>query len=307
MRQVVDMVEKRGNQRFELPGGKDAVLLLHGLSGSPFEMTPLAKRLHAQGFTVSFPYIEGYGASRRKGDVPKTWDAWNAQVLELFDRLKDHYETVSVAGLCIGAVLALRLAHQRPGQIRSLGLLSTTLFFDGWALPFHKFLLPVADLIPLSSNLSYREHPPFGVKNERMRAFIANQMKRSANSVAGQATIPLVSIREAYRLGKVVRERISEITTPCLIVHALEDETASPKNARFIFDALPTENKKLVLLEDSYHMITLDNENQSVAHEVAAFFLSNLPSKLALADPSLRSHEAGTVDGLLQMDTRKCG
>jgi carboxylesterase len=298
MRQVVDMVEKRANQRFELAGGENAVLLLHGLSGSPFEMAPLAKRLHAQGFTVSFPYIEGYGALRRKAEVPARWTEWSTRVLELFDRMKDRYATVSVAGLCIGAVLALHLAHRRPGQIHSLGLLSTTLFFDGWALPFHKFLLPVANLIPLPANLSYRERPPFGVKNERMRAFIANQMKRSANSIAGQATIPLVSIREAYRLGQVVRKGISEISTPSLIVHALEDETAGPKNARFIFDALPTENKKLVLLEDSYHIITLDNENQRVAHEVGAFFLGNLSGKPAMAR---------TVDVPLQISGRKYG
>jgi hypothetical protein len=53
-----------------------------------------------------------------------------------------------------------------------------------------------------------------------------------------------------------------------------------------------------VLLEDSYHIITLDNENQRVAHEVGAFFLGNLSSKPAMAR---------TVDVPLQISGRKYG
>ena len=268
-------MDLRSSRCVELVGGDHAVLLLHGLSGSPFEMAPLGKHLHAHNFSVSIPYIPGYGAQRRAEDAPTIWEDWSAQALHLLDDLSARYKSVSVVGLCIGAVMALHLAQKRPHQVRSLGLLSTTMFFDGWALPFHKILLPISPFIPLPSGLSYSEGHPFGVKNDRVRAVIKAQMKRKAASIAGAAKIPLVAIREAYQFIKVVQKEIPKVISPCLIVHALDDETASVRNAHFVFDRLPHQNKKIVLLKDSYHMITLDNEKELVAHEVTAFVASN--------------------------------
>ena len=65
-------------------------------------MTPLAKRLHADGFSVSYPYIEGYGTLRRAGDIPTKWQDWNTRVIQLFDELKDSYENVFVGGCALG-------------------------------------------------------------------------------------------------------------------------------------------------------------------------------------------------------------
>jgi carboxylesterase len=255
-------------------------------------MAQLGKRLHAQNFSVTIPHISGYGAQRRAEDTPTKWEDWSARALHLLDDLSARYKSVSVVGLCIGAVMALHLAQKRPHQIRSLGLLSTTLFFDGWALPFQKILLPISRFIPLPAGLSFKEGYPFGVKNDRVREVIKAQMKRKGASIAGAAKTPLVAIREAYRFIKVVQKGIPTVSAPCLIVHALEDETASVKNAHYVFDTLRHQNKKILLLKASYHMITLDNEKELVAQEVAAFVASNCSANIEYNLPDRHSQLA---------------
>src|SRR6202171_117083 len=151
-------------QDITLPGGGDAVLLLHGLAGCPLEMRYLAKALHKRGFSVIVPYLSGYGCSGRATD----WQDWRNASLEILKRLKHDYRTVSVGGLCIGAVLAMSLAVEKSRDIVALSLLSTTLFYDGWSIPWYRFLLPLAYYTPLRHVYSYRERAAVGLRDERV-------------------------------------------------------------------------------------------------------------------------------------------
>ena len=55
------------------------------------------------------------------------------------------------------------------------------------------------------------------------------------------------------------------------MIHARDDEITTLDSVRRVFDALPVRAKELVVLEDSYHMITIDNERQRVAALLAGF------------------------------------
>lgn len=85
------------------------------------------------GYTVIIPLIPGYGYATGGGQSYRTADcqAWYRDVVQHFEQPKSTHQTVSVTGLCIGAVLALRLAIDRGDQIAALSLLSTTLEYDG--------------------------------------------------------------------------------------------------------------------------------------------------------------------------------
>ena len=129
----------------ELIAGEDAVLLLHGLAASPLEMRYLARALHRDGYSVHVPHLRGYGYG---GDAADSHE-WHARACTIFEQLKREYRTVSVGGLCIGAVLALSLAAEKGRDVAALSLLSTTLAYDGWSLPWYRFLLPLAYYTPL--------------------------------------------------------------------------------------------------------------------------------------------------------------
>jgi carboxylesterase len=250
-----------------------AVLLIHGLSGNPLEMQYLAKRLRKEGFATYTPHFEGYGFGERSDPFATgTWPQWRAQVLDHFDKLARNHQSVSVAGLCIGAVLALDLAAERPGQVAALSLLATTLFYDGWSLPWYQFLTPLAYYTPLRHRYSYRERHPYGVKNEALRKWIAREMSEKTTSIAGASSLPMTAVYQAKKLIRHVKRTMPSITAPALVIHAMEDDVASVRSAEFVLENIGSDGVDFVLLHDSYHMVTLDNEKDLVANETIRFF-----------------------------------
>ncbi|KQR78616.1 carboxylesterase [Burkholderia sp. Leaf177] len=249
-----------------LEGGDHSVLLLHGLSSSPLEMRFLARALHREGFTVAAPVLSGYSA----GTIEQRMEAWVAAAVEEFDALSRRYAHVSVCGLSIGAALALALAVKRPSA-QSVILLSVTLDYDGWAIPWYRFLLGWAYFTPLRSRWRYREQAPFGLRNEALRSKVARAMLKGDLSEVGPATISLPALHEASRLARKVRRDLQDVRMDCLIVHAIDDETSSPTNARFVSSHVASTFLRAIYLDDSYHMITSDNERETVAREVVMF------------------------------------
>ncbi|SHN39661.1 carboxylesterase [Duganella sacchari] len=260
-----------------LPGGDHAVLALHGLLGNPLEMQYLGKRLQKAGYTVVIPLIPGYGYATGAGQSYRTtnYQHWYEEVVRHFDELKARHKTVSVTGLCIGAVLALRLAMERGDEIAALSLLSTTLAYDGWSLPWYRFLLPLAYYTPARYLYAYHERHPFGLKNENLQRWIAREMKVSGSSAAGASRLSAEGIFQAHRLIKEVRRGLPQVRTPALIIHAEEDDVASTRSADLVESSISSTSRRKIILHDSYHIITLDNEKEIVADETVAFIDSH--------------------------------
>ena len=260
------------SQTYEKLGSSGhAVLLIHGLSGSPFEVMYLAKKLNAAGYTVRVPLLPGHGENvgRLSG---KRWQAWYEEVSAHFEDLSSKYKTVSVAGLCMGAVLALHLAAEKGARVRALSVMATTLFFDGWALPWYKFLMPLATHTPLKHFMSFKEREPFGVKNERLRERVAAGMKQDGSGIA-YSKMPMTSVREMQKLIAATKMGLHKIKTPTIILHAEEDDVASLRNADYLERYLGAAKVRRVTLRDSYHLITVDNDRDQVARETVAFFV----------------------------------
>jgi carboxylesterase len=247
-------------------GDSHAVLMLHGLSSSPLEMRYLARFLHAEGFTACVPVLDGYSA----GTVEQAMECWLDAATREYDALAERYERVSICGLSIGAALTLALAHRRP-QAQAVVLLSLTLAYDGWAIPWYRFLLGWAYYSPLRSRWRYRESAPYGLRNEALRAKIARAMQRNDFSEVGPSTISLPALHEASRLASSVRPQVRSIQNDCLIIHAIDDETSSPRTAHLVASTIGSAFLRTIYLDDSYHMITSDNEREIVARETALF------------------------------------
>jgi carboxylesterase len=257
----------------EQPAQSSAALLLHGLAGSPVEMHHLSRRLRHAGFTVHVPAIPGYAFGTRADPFDTgTWEQWVAYAGRAVDDLSARHGQVYVAGLCIGALIALRLAAERPGRIRALSLISTTLHHDGWATPWYQRAMRLAGHTPLRRHLKLRERHPYGLKNERLRARVARAMKTEGSSAAGAEFLPLAGMHQAHRLSAVVRRHISQVKTPSLVLHALDDDVASTRSAKFVARNLGTPEVRTVLYRESYHILTMDNDRDEVADETIGFF-----------------------------------
>jgi carboxylesterase len=252
-----------------------AVLLLHGLCSSALEVRLFARTLRSHGYHVVTPTLCGYtapGVDAGQRDVPPDFRRWIDDACAEFDRLVATGADVTICGVSLGATLALAVAAQRQATLRSLSLISTTLFYDGWNISRWNFLLPVAYYTPLGRLFHYREVPPYGVKNERVRTWIEGQLARGPLSSAGASTIPTASLREADRLIRHVKRSLPSVSTPTLMIHAIEDDVASLANVRYVQRHIASTVFSSVVVNDSYHMITLDNDRELAAFKTVQFF-----------------------------------
>ncbi|CAM5448021.1 alpha/beta hydrolase [Rhodanobacter lindaniclasticus] len=258
---------------FFLEGGRRGVLLIHGLTGTPMEMKLLGKGLHRAGFTVHGMQLAGHCGDA--DDLLATgWRDWYASVEHAADALRDKVDQLFVGGLSMGALLALKLAADRPGQVAGVGVYGATFRYDGWSIPRLarlSFMLPLLKKLGIGRDRSFMEQPPYGIRDERLRAQISSAMLGGDSAAAGLPGNPWYSLAEMYALAADVRRRLPQVNAPCLVAHASEDDVASVRNAELVMRGVsaPTE---LLLLDDSYHMITIDKQRRTLIERSASFF-----------------------------------
>lgn len=241
--------------------------MLHGLTGHPYEMKFLAKALNKSGFDTFVPVIVGH-CSGVEAVKQTTWQEWLNFALEQYDVLNQKYEEVYVAGLCLGAVLACAVAELRD-DVAGICSLSTTLFLDGWEIPWYKFLIPIISQTVIRFFYVFPEAGSYGIKNERISRKIANTA--SDNSTVLDC-IPMVCILELLKFAKYTMKHAKKIKSPTILFHSLEDNLTSIKSAEFMYKNISSDIKDLVKLNDCYHVISLDNEKDLVAEKTLEFF-----------------------------------
>jgi carboxylesterase len=254
-----------------LAAGEHAALIVHGLASTPLELRFVGRLLHRAGLSVIAPTLSGYSMDQPCG----SWQSWLAQLEAVLDKLVSRYRSVCVAGLSLGATLALALAARR-GDVRSLALWSVTLEYDGWLMPWYRALLSPCYALGVGRNYVYRERTPYGLKNEKWRARVASAMEKRQSSAAGPAAIPAGFLLQAARLGKHAAAALGEVSCDTIVIHAADDETASPRNAETVYRRIASLHKRKIMLGDSYHMITMDNERELVARETIRFYRQSL-------------------------------
>ncbi len=267
---------------FYLKGGPKGVLLIHGITGTPSEMHYLGKALHKAGFTVLCNTLPRHCSTL--ADLKKvTWQEIAAACFKDVELLRKDCQTVFVGGISMGALMSVHLAFTNPAAISGIICLAPTIFYDGWALHKGKFLLNIVWNIPyLRNRIDIREDWPYGLKDETLRSGIERFYKNAKSEVFdnkvllfGSPFFPLASLYQHHLLTKTVIKELPQVKTPVLLIHAKEDDMTSIKNAQYIYNKIASPDKKLVILEDSYHMITIDKDKDKVAQETINFINSH--------------------------------
>lgn len=264
-----------GNTGFVLGTGEVGVLLIHGLTGTPTELRRVAQGLAKDGTcTVYVPTLAGHCGDN--SDLQATdWLDWYEGVRKTFAGIRQRHQQVFVGGLSMGAVMSMYLASEHPGQVAGLLMYSTTLRYDGWSINKLAFMTPLLMKIPFGVHLcSFEEKPPYGIKNQRLRAIVERQMKAGESSNAGLLTMEGITVRELHRMNAVVKKRMPSITTKALVLHSIEDDITSRWNADYVERHLGGPVTK-VLLDNCYHMITVDLQYRRVIELSDAFIKKN--------------------------------
>lgn len=272
------------------------LLLLHGLTGTPSEFAYIAHCLHHRtGVSVECRRLVNHG--QPLAVLARTsWRAIVASATEHVHRAHESArargETLVVGGLSLGAVLALLMAAKHPDEVDGVIALSPTLFYDGWAVPWSHRLIALADYLPLKHVLYLRESSPYGLKDEALRARIAARYARmSLHSTTAQedareigyAHFPLRLFCEMRHIITRCIAHLPQVKAPLLVLQAREDEVTSPRNAWFVHDRVASRRKEVVLLDNSYHLVTADLDRARVASEITRFCMSLVPNMADVA------------------------
>jgi carboxylesterase len=259
---------------FVLGSGRTGFLLVHGLGGTPIEFKFAARGLARLGFAVHCCQLAGHCGDG--ADLLATrWSDWYESVEAALERMRGECDTVLVGGLSMGAVLALHLAAERPRDVDGLVLYAPTFWYDGWAVPWYRVLLPFLLLtapgrLTISTLYRFVEREPYGIKDPAIRAVVAAALQSGDTTQAGILVTPGRSLCEFGVLAKRVRQELPEIRTPTLIVQAREDDLSSIRNAELLQRRLGGTVSTLVL-DDSYHIVTVDRQRDLLIEASAAF------------------------------------
>lgn len=231
----------------------EGYLLLHGFAGSPADLQPVAQMLKQEGRLLRCPVLAGHGSGRDRMRTV-SWEDWVDSAEGSLIQLKDVTPRVNVIGFSLGALIGVMLSQRQ--RIHRLILLSPP------ALPTAQELIQGATEVARGPLAIHR----------RMGsgASIKEYFRRLTRS-------PVQAIHELYQLMKAVEPVYGELDMPVLIIHGAKDELAHPRGARRVYEQIPSEEKRLVILPHSRHLILKDDEVEQVLKEVRSF-LTPAPS-----------------------------
>ncbi|HEU0058588.1 MAG TPA: alpha/beta fold hydrolase [Hyphomicrobiaceae bacterium] len=250
-------------------GGPVGFLLIHGLGGTPVEMRFVARGLARAGHTVHCPQLAGHCGSFE--DLRATgWKDWYHSVQTAHRELTNSCKKVIVGGLSMGAILALHLAAEYPLDVHATTLFAPTLKLDGWGVPWYSIFFNLVRSEWGANLVRFSEREPYGIKDPRVRALVTAAINSGDSSQAGQMCNPGRVMLEMRRLVAVVRRELRRIRQPTLIIHPRHDDRASLGNAAYLQSALGGQVETCVL-DDSYHVVTVDRQRHIVLERAAAF------------------------------------
>jgi carboxylesterase len=254
---------------YYIRGGRVGVLLIHGLGGTPAEMRYVANGMARAGYTVFCPQLAGHCGTEEDIKLT-TWQDWYDSAEKALFEMRKACDTVIVGGLSTGAVLALLAAARHPKDVHGTALLAPVFWLNGWLIPWYARLFRLVAMKSVANLITFPDIEPHGIKDERVREFVRNALFSGDSSTAGIPATPGGAVLEHRRLAHVVQSELKNIHQPALIVHPREDDYADLNNAWYLQRNLRG-LVDMVVLDDSYHVVTIDRQRHIVVDRTITF------------------------------------
>jgi carboxylesterase len=238
-----------------LDGRAPSLLALHGFGSTPAEVKLVVEAAHELGLRVHAPLLPGHGLHVRDL-APMRWPDWRAAAQSAFEELAAAGPVI-VAGLSMGSLLTLELATLYPEHTAGVVILAPAIRLS-W--PWPSLALAVVMKLGLPDFVVPKKAPD--IRDARQRR---QQRTYSADPVQAGNEVRLAGQRLEQELGKV--------RCPAFIAHGAQDHVCPVSNAQRVFLKLgtPIEDKELLILPRSFHVITRDVERALLRARIQAF------------------------------------
>ncbi|MFC8435322.1 alpha/beta hydrolase [Streptomyces sp. NPDC057253] len=237
-----------GAEPFRHEGGEAGVLLCHGFTGSPQSLRPWAQHLADHGLTVSLPLLPGHGT--RWQDMALTgWQDWYAEVDRELRALSERCTSVFVAGLSMGGTLALRLAARHGDAVSGVVVVNPANRMHGLA----PYALPVARHFV------------------RTAPGIASDIAKEGSVELGYDKVPLHAAHSLRTFFRKVDGELPQVTQPLLVLRSAQDHVVPAADTARVLSRVSSTDVTEIVLEQSYHVATLDHDAERIFDESLAF------------------------------------
>jgi carboxylesterase len=230
-----------------------AVLLLHGFTGSPWEVRLLGEALAERGAHVRAPRLPGHGTTPEAMLWANHHD-WLFAAQENLEALRGARRLV-IAGLSMGGLLAMILAARRMVRVDGLVLMAPVLGFharNARALRRLRFL-PLEGLLD-----TWVKKKGTDIEDEEIRA---------------QSPVlwryPLSRAYDLMELQDLARDAEPRITCPSLVLAARNDHVVDTQKVISLSQRLPF--SRLLELQRGFHIIPRDTDRAIALSAIAQF------------------------------------
>jgi carboxylesterase len=230
-----------GAEPYHHDGGPTGALLCHGFTGTPQSLRPWAEHLAAAGLSVALPRLPGHGTNLAEANLTH-WEDWYAELDRNLSLLRERCDDVFVMGLSMGGTLAIRLAEERGADVAGLVLVNPSLLTkrpDRFLLPALRWVLPS---VP----------------------GIASDIKKEGPVELAYDKVPVKAAYQLSRLWLTTRADLGKVDQPILVFRSTEDHVVEPDSCVMLHEKVSSQDVHEVLLEDSYHVATLDNDAPAI-------------------------------------------
>ncbi|HEY1825872.1 MAG TPA: alpha/beta fold hydrolase [Acidimicrobiales bacterium] len=241
-----------GAEAFSHQGGSSGVLVVHGFTGNPSSMRPLAERAAGAGYSVELPRLPGHGTTIEDMQTT-TWADWAGAAESAYLDLAKRCEKVALVGLSMGGSLCAYLA-ERHAEVAGAVLIN----------PLVK--PPVAELLEGLDALLEAGVDSF--------ESIGSDIKKEGVVELSYDATPLVPAKSLFEGVARVHENLSRIESPILLLSSREDHVVTSDNGDDVVEMVSGPLERF-WLEDSYHVATLDND-QALIESLTLDFLAKV-------------------------------
>lgn len=232
---------------FTLEGGKRAVLLLRGFTGSTKDVKKLGQYLQKRGYTCHAPMYRGHGVTPEELLQTSPADWWQ-DVVEGYNHLKNlGYKEIAVAGISLGGVFSLKVAEEFP--VKAV----------------------VSMCAPIKRNSTDGLFDRLYNYAKIYKSFEGKSKEEILDELETLKMTNRDSFDGVHEMTEMTCGGLQLINSPTLVLQGLLDDDIYQESASFIHERVETDEKEIIWYKESGHIITVGKEKDKVCEDVYEF------------------------------------
>jgi carboxylesterase len=226
------------------------ILCIHGFTGGTYEVEPLTQYLRNQHteWQVEMVALPGHGETDELCLKDVGYKEWIQAAEEAYERLAKNCKTVYVIGFSMGGMIASHLAAKYGAD--KLVLLSASGKYLNWKL------LTLEMLQCMKKTLSGEVLDDLNMLRQKKRG-----------------KVPLRAFLEFKKCIDYTKKALPNVSCPVFLVQGIQDSTVPYRTVKYLHKHLGSDNQKLVLFDESKHLICLGPDIDQICNQVDEFLL----------------------------------